>query len=244
MTDGFDDRVRARIGFTSVAYVTETFPQVFYEIVPKGVRLCLMMSQLTQSTPDEMKRIHQETLSHARAFARAKCDVIFLGGAPTNLSHGWESLRQRLAELQTEFGAPVTSNATAQLNAFRALGAKNVGVVNPYGSHRVGQHDKHLKEAGLNPCGEAWAGATVEDYHLIPKRTAYDLGLALKQKHPEIDTIFYSCPHWNVVDAAEPLERELGVNVLPSITAIIWEGLRLAGVEDRIDGYGKLLREH
>ena len=44
--------------------------------------------------------------------------------------------------------------------------------------------------------------------------------------------------------AIEPLERELGVNVIASLQAIVWEGLRKCGIDDRIDGYGRLLREH
>jgi len=46
------------------------------------------------------------------------------------------------------------------------------------------------------------------------------------------------------VHAIEPLEQEFGVNVVTDLQAVLWEGLRLAGIDDRIDGYGKLLREH
>jgi len=66
----------------------------------------------------------------------------------------------------------------------------------------------------------------------------------LLQEHPEIDTLIYGCPHWPSVHAIEPLEQEFGVNVVTDLQAVLWEGLRLAGIDDRIDGYGKLLREH
>jgi maleate cis-trans isomerase len=46
-----------------------------------------------------------------------------------------------------------------------------------------------------------------------------------------------------VIEAIEPLEKEFGVNVLASINAILWEGLRRAGINDSIKGYGRLLRE-
>jgi maleate cis-trans isomerase len=32
--------------------------------------------------------------------------------------------------------------------------------------------------------------------------------------------------------------------VVTALQAIIWEGMRLAGVHDRIEGYGRLFREH
>jgi hypothetical protein len=39
--------------------------------------------------------------------------------------------------------------------------------------------------------------------------------------HPDADTIMFPSPHWPVVDAIEPLEREIGVSVVA--------GHRLAG---------------
>lgn len=236
--------VRARIGFTSISYVNEVFPRVFYEMAPPGVVLSTLDVQLRQSTPEEMKRIHTETLAHARTFAAAGCDVVFLGGAPTNLVHGWDHLLRVLAGLEEELGVPVTSNATAQNKAMLTLGAQRVGVVHPFSSQITGRHDAQLQASGLVPAGCIGADSTVEDYHLIAPSKAYDLGVALKRRHPELDTLFFACPHWYVAEAIEPLEKDLGVNVVAALQAIVWQGMRLAGVDDRVGGYGRLLREH
>ena len=40
-----------------------------------------------------------------------------------------------------------------------------------------------------------------------------------------------------------PLEREFGITVIAASQACVWDALRLAGVHDRIEGYGRLLRE-
>jgi maleate isomerase len=63
------------------------------------------------------------------------------------------------------------------------------------------------------------------------------------REHPEADAVFVSCPHWAVAKAVGPLERELGVAIVASSLAISWHALRRCGVEDRIDGYGRLLSE-
>jgi maleate isomerase len=236
--------VRARIGFTSIAYVTEVFPQVFYQIAPQGVILSMLTVEQRASTPEEMKRVHTETLSHVRSFARAGCDVVFLGGAPTNLAHGPAYLENLLEDLRQELGVPVSSGATAHNNAMLAVGANKVGVVHPFSSKTKGRHDQQLTAVGLTPAGCIGADAILEDYHLIPKGRAYALGVELKRQSPELDTIYFACPHWHVVDAIEPLERELEVSVIASIQATVWEGMRLAGLADRIEGMGRLLREH
>jgi len=61
--------------------------------------------------------------------------------------------------------------------------------------------------------------------------------------HPEADTIYFGCPHWTVIDAIEPLEQEFGVSVMTSLQAIAWESIRQTGVDDRVEGFGRLLRD-
>ena len=41
----------------------------------------------------------------------------------------------------------------------------------------------------------------------------------------------------------EPIEREFGITVMAASQACIWDALRLVGVHDRIEGYGRLLRQ-
>jgi maleate cis-trans isomerase len=50
-------------------------------------------------------------------------------------------------------------------------------------------------------------------------------------------------PHWPTAGAIEPLEREFGVNVMSAQQAIVWDALRRCGVNDRIEGFGRLFRE-
>jgi len=236
--------LRARIGYTSVAYVTEIFPRVFYDMVPNGVLLQILTQQVTSHTPRNMGRIHDEARVAAASFARAGADLVILGGAPTNLSRGRAALDAALGEITDEIGVPVSSSATAQSNALAAVGAQKIGVVHPSNPKRDGAHASQMRDDGLETLGIKSAGGTFEDYNRIPVEVALALGRELVAENPAIDTLLYSCPHWATTHAIEPLERELGINVVTSLQAITWEGLRKCGIEDRIDGYGKLVREH
>jgi maleate isomerase len=42
----------------------------------------------------------------------------------------------------------------------------------------------------------------------------------------------------------ECTERRLGKPLVTSNQAMLWDCLRLAGIEDRLEGLGRLLREH
>jgi maleate isomerase len=46
-----------------------------------------------------------------------------------------------------------------------------------------------------------------------------------------------------VVEAIDPLEQELGVTVVTNLQATLWHALRSLGLNDKISGYGRLLRE-
>ena len=236
--------LRARIGYTSVAYVTEIFPKVFYDIVPDGVLLQFLTQQVISHENRNMKRIHDDAKAAAASFARAGADMVILGGVPTNLSRGRRALDETLRSISEEIGVPVSSSATAQSNALATLGAKRVGVVHPSNTERDGKHADQLRDDEFEAMGVKAAGTSPEDYNRIPPASALYLGRSLLKERPEIDTLLYSCPHWMVTHAIEPLEQEFGVNVVTSLQAICWEGMRKCGILDSIEGYGKLLREH
>lgn len=61
---------------------------------------------------------------------------------------------------------------------------------------------------------------------------------------PEAEAIFVSCSALRSLDVLEDLEQDAGKPVVTSNQAMIWETLRLAGVDDKIEGYGKLLRHY
>ena len=46
-----------------------------------------------------------------------------------------------------------------------------------------------------------------------------------------------------MITAIQPLEDEFGVTVVQPLQAIVWHTLRRCGVNDKIKGYGRLLRD-
>lgn len=243
MAAGGSTKIRARIGYTSVAFVTEIFPRAFYEIVPDGVVLQILTQQVTSHASRNMERIHEEAQEAVSSFVRAGADMVILGGAPTNLSLGTEALAEALQALSDEAGIPVSSSATAQRKALEAVGARTIGVVHPSNAGRDEAHIEQMAMAGFNAVASRGAGAAFEGYNRIPDGEAYRLGCELVAENPEIDTLLFSCPHWAVSSAVEALEQECDVTVVTSLHAIIREGLRGCGIEDRLSGHGRLLRE-
>lgn len=237
-------KLRARIGYSAVAFVTELLPRYFYRMVPDGVLLSMLTLQIKSHQKQELESLYDQGLKAVESFARAGADVIIMGGAPTNISHGEDALDRILAELSHKYGVPVSSSSVCQRNALRAVGARKIGTVNPAVPRKIGDSAAGSMDPDMVLLGRKHANAVLEDYNRIPPEKALELGRELIREHPEIDTLIYGCPHWATIEAIEPLEQEYGVNVVTALQAIVWEGLRLGGINDRIDGYGKLFREH
>ncbi|HUF43788.1 MAG TPA: ectoine utilization protein EutA, partial [Aestuariivirgaceae bacterium] len=54
--------------------------------------------------------------------------------------------------------------------------------------------------------------------------------------------IFVCCGALRTLDIVDELENRIGKPAIVSNQAMMWDCLRNAGIEDRIDGYGRLLQ--
>lgn len=234
---------RARIGYTSPPYLTETFPYEFYKMVPEGVMLVITTLAVRQLTEKDVARSVEMTLEAAREMGRAKVDIVVFGGVPLNLSLGYDGLEETMRKTEDEIGVPVTSSITAQVKALRAVDAGKLVLVHPF-SDPEGFHAEYVTHYGFELLGFKGAGKTVADLATVSQDEVKGIAEALYREHPDADTLYIPAPHWGVIEIIEPLEQELGVNVVTAIQAIVWETLRRSGVNDRINGYGRLLRDH
>jgi maleate isomerase len=57
---------------------------------------------------------------------------------------------------------------------------------------------------------------------------------------PEAEAIVICCGALRAVDVIQEIEDELGKPVIASNQAMVWDCLRLAGLPDRVGGYGRI----
>ena len=233
---------RARIGYTSVAFVSEVFPYAFYKMAPDGVTLALITIQQSEFSKNEMDRLYEDTMKGAEALARSGVDLLVLGGRPVLLSRGG-NLADIEKSVSDRLGVKVTTDASAQLAAFHALGSKRIATVHPFAEGDNDRHDRMIDQLGLTPAGSLGGGYDLIGLPKLPGAKALEWGRELKKRSPQADTLLFPCPHWAVVEAIEPLEQELGVTVVTNLQATLWHALRTLGIKDKIPNYGRLLRD-
>src|SRR5262249_128550 len=234
---------RARIGYTSPPLTTEIFPYEFYKLVPDGVTLVLTTLAIVERSSQEVAQSYDISMKAARDMAPPRLDIVVLGGVPINLSRGTENAEAMVRDLAAELGVKVSSSALAQTRAAKALGCRKVVVSQPYEATENERLSGYAKHFGCEVLGVTACGSAFNQIGRIPREAALTMGRALKRAHPDADSILFPSPHWPVIGAIEPLERELGVNVMTALQAIVWDALRQVGIDDRIQGFGRLLRD-
>ena len=236
---------RARIGYCSPPFVTETFIYEFYRIVPDGVTLMITTLEVgNEYTAEAFAGSRDRSMAAARAMGAAGADVIVLGGNPVNQSMGIETLPKLTRAMSAEIGVPVVTSTLAQQDALEALGVRRIATAHMAGPGHDARAHRQIQAMGFESVG-VLAGEPLPllRYGTIEPDYALALGRELQRRFPAAECIHFANAHWPVAFAIEPLERELGLPVMTSGQAIIWKALRTAGIDDRIQGFGRLLRD-
>ena len=133
-----------------------------------------------------------------------------------------------------------TTPVTAALAAFRALGAKKIGLLTPYAPEINASLVRYFSGRGLD------IGA-VATFDRRDERDAARISVASIEAAAQrfgatsaVDANFVSCTSLRVVEAVGQLEERAGVPVTSSNHAMARHCLRLAGIADTVPAAGKL----
>ncbi len=138
--------------------------------------------------------------------------------------------------------ARTSSIITGVMEALRAVGARRVVAATPYldevnareADYMIANGFDVLEIQGLNLEKDSQMVTVTPDFLL-------EFGLAVNR--PDADAVFISCGALRALDIIGELEAKIGKPAICSNQAFVWHMLRLAGIDDRIEGYGRLFSE-
>ena len=233
---------RAKIGFVLLA-TEQTIEDDMFLLRPEGVCVHFARAAIPDSITVESLTRHAGDLARAAEtiLPDGSLDVICYACTSGSLVIGEENV---FAELRK--GAPKaepTSIITAVLNALRTLGATRVAVATPYLDEINQQEADYMAAAGFEITNIQ--GLNLEkDSDMILVRPEFLAEFAASVDTPDADALFISCGALRSLDIIEALEQKVGKPIICSNQAMMWDVLRRAGINDRIEGYGSLLRNH
>ena len=169
-------------------------------------------------------------------------DVILYGCTSATLTHGLSFDRELAERIETENGAHTITAAGALVNALKFLGVSRISFASPYVREINDMAIDFLKEAGFSTVHCSEVSTRLDNYgqgELLPEKV-YNLGL--KADHKDSQAVILSCTDMRSVEVISKLEEMLDKPVISSNQAMMFQAMRVTGIEDSMPGYGKLLR--
>ncbi len=168
-------------------------------------------------------------------------DAILYGCTSASAAIGDDKVRALLARGKPSAAGSAHTPVSAAMAAFQALNTRRISVIAPYPTVVTEMLADYLRSQGADIAALTCLGLPIDADN---GRVSVDQIVSLAQAvdHADADTIFLSCTALRGAEAAERVEQVTGKHVVTSNQALLWRGLRQAGCDLRIRGFGKLMR--
>jgi len=233
---------RAKIGYVLLA-TEQTVQDDVMTLRPPGVGIHFTRAAIPDSITSESLAAQVDLLADCAAtlLPDGSLDVVCYACTSGSLVIGEERV---FAELKRGVpNAVATSLISGVIRALQAVHARRIVVATPYLDEVNLREVEYLEQAGFEVV--SMCGLNLEkDSDMVRVAPDYIAEFALAQDRIDADAIFISCGALRTLDVIGEIEARAGKPAICSNQAMVWDCLRLAGVEDRFSGYGRLLSDH
>jgi len=242
VTVRFDEgrHARARLGFILLA-TEQTIEDDMFRLAPPGVGVHFTRVWIPN-------KITVETLSAVKGELEAAAALLLPDGGLNVVCYACTSgslvIGEKRVIEELSRGAPkarATTLITGVVRALRTLQARRIVVATPYLEEINALERRYLQGQGFEIL-DIRGMNIIKDTDMVRVAPEFIMEYARSLDRPDADAIFVSCGALRTLDIIDDLEREVGKPVVASNQAMFWDSLRLAGIEDAIEGYGVLLR--
>ncbi len=192
-------------------------------------------------TPDSLLRAHLEAAEQAGLLADMAPSAICFNCTGASVAHGARGDEVLAEAMSRQLGLPASNTMLAIKRALHALGARRIVHVCPFADRFASDERAALAASGLEvlkSVGLDFVDAR-EAARMEPQALADH---ALRHALPGMDAILLSCANVRAFEAVAALEQQLGVPVVTSNQAVLWDLLGLAGWTGQVPGAGRLFK--
>ena len=228
-----------RVGLIVLAtdvMIEKDFLKVFNE-VPADI----FVNRITNYNPvtaDNLKKMTENITSVTENILPGEeVDCVVYGCTSGTIVSGYDNIKKKinLAKPNTL----VTTPSTAALNALKKKNIKKISIVTPYIKSVTDDVVIFFKDNNFEITSNTYFDIESDiDIGRVDQDKLFEI--LSKIDHKDAEALFVSCTSLPVLNIIEKLEKKLGITVLSSNQALIWETLEYININNSIKGYGSL----
>ncbi|ARS89354.1 maleate cis-trans isomerase family protein [Natrarchaeobaculum aegyptiacum] len=210
----------------------------FRAALPDSVTVHGARMSLESVTVDALDAMSDDVRRAADLLGHADVDAVAYACTTGSLLHGPGFDAELEDEIESVTDAPAVATARSVVRALEALEVERLAVQTPYTADLDEKERDFLEESGIEVASIDGRGieANVEIGALTPDDAAIQVREGVDAA--DVDAVFVSCTNYRSLAAVEELEDDLGVPVVTSNGATLWDLGRAAGFA--VDGPGML----
>jgi maleate isomerase len=235
---------RAKIGRISPSPET-VGAEEWRRSMPDGVCLVETRTLLHDVTVEGLSETVKQVERAALELASAEVDVILQAGTAIAFFRGFGHDQELSRRITTATGIRATTSLTAVVAALRALNIERLAIATSYLAEIDARLVDVLEQSGFHVVAIRGMGLkkSIDMGKVAPEET-YRFAKDVARIAQGAQGILISCGNLRSFEAIEPLETDIGLPVVTSNQAGLWQALRMAGVKDHLPSLGRLLRQY
>ena len=226
------------------------FPPLNYPVPPEATRLyptgITFLARgigLEGMTPEGYDKAIPKVIPAAIELAKEGATAISVMGTSLTFYKGVAFNQELTESVRKATGLPTTTMSTGIVDGLRAARARRVAVATAYIDEVTRRLKVFLEESGFEVVAAKGLG-----YERVPEgAVTHDSLLAFSagvfESASTADSLLISCGALKTLDLLVPLETRCRVPVVSSTPHALWSGVRLAGLDGRARGFGRVLAD-
>ncbi len=166
-----------------------------------------------------------------------KLDCVAYGCTSGTIAAGYDNIKNKIQAAKPE--AKLSTPSTAALKALKKLNIKKISIFTPYSKKVNDDVVDYFKSSGFEITSNSYFDIH-SDMEIGKVDQNYLFDVLINLDVSEVDALFVSCTALPVLPLIQKLEDKLGIPVLSSNQALIWESLENIGENKSVKGFGRL----
>lgn len=235
---------KAKLGFLIPSHDSGYGSYEFLVMAPDGVVPLETRVMVKKVSTNELKEAAEDAVAGAEMLATAGVDVIDYIATATCFVQGVKGEDTLVKQITAKTGIQATSGGKSVCEALRFLGAKKILTYTPFNSEVEAITRKYFEESGFDIVGSKNLHFT--DPASINRVSPYEIladVINLRKQHPDAEGVFIVGGCFRTLEIVDQLEKTIGIPVVGTQQANMWNCLRMCEVADALEGFGQLLEK-